>query len=86
MNQLNFNNIKKIEQTQSLWKETQREVRQHWFIYSYISAYIQGLYMYSIRAKNCAITKILAVFYIFAALLDFKINESNFSSFHSYPL
>ncbi len=30
----------------SLWKETQREVRQHWFIYSYISAYIQALYMY----------------------------------------
>ena len=29
-----------------LWKETQREVRQHWFIYSYISAYIQALYMY----------------------------------------
>jgi hypothetical protein len=41
---------------------------------------------YSIRAKNCAITKILAVFYIFAALSDFKINGSNFSSFHSYPL
>ncbi len=29
-----------------VWKETQREVRQHWFIYSYISAYIQTLYMY----------------------------------------
>jgi hypothetical protein len=29
-----------------LWKETQREVRQHWFIYSYISVYIQALYMY----------------------------------------
>ncbi len=29
-----------------VWKETQREVQQHWFIYSYISAYIQGLYMY----------------------------------------
>jgi hypothetical protein len=29
-----------------LWKETQREVRQHWFIYSYISAYIKTLYMY----------------------------------------
>ncbi len=29
-----------------LWKETQQEVRQHWFIYSYISAYIQTLYMY----------------------------------------
>ncbi len=30
-----------------LWKEAQREVRQHWFIYSYIAAYIQALYMYS---------------------------------------
>jgi hypothetical protein len=30
----------------NLWKEAQREVRQHWFIYSYISAYIQALYMY----------------------------------------
>jgi hypothetical protein len=29
-----------------LWKKTQQEVRQHWFIYSYISAYIQALYMY----------------------------------------
>jgi hypothetical protein len=29
-----------------LWKETQREVPQHWFIYSYISTYIQTLYMY----------------------------------------
>ncbi len=29
-----------------LWKKAQREVRQHWFIYSYISAYIQALYMY----------------------------------------
>jgi hypothetical protein len=33
-------------QIKALWKETQREVRQHWFIYSYISAYIQALYMY----------------------------------------
>jgi hypothetical protein len=24
-----------------LWKEAQREVRQHWFIDSYIAAYIQ---------------------------------------------
>jgi hypothetical protein len=30
----------------TLWKKAQREVRQHWFIYSYISAYIQALYMY----------------------------------------
>ncbi len=30
----------------NLWKEAQREVRQHWFIYSYISAYIQALFMY----------------------------------------
>jgi hypothetical protein len=30
-------------------KETQREVRQHWFIYSYISAYIQALYMYYVE-------------------------------------
>ncbi len=29
-----------------LWKEAQPEVRQHWFIYSYIAAYIQALYMY----------------------------------------
>ncbi len=29
-----------------LWKEAQQEVRQHWFIYSYISAYIEALYMY----------------------------------------
>jgi hypothetical protein len=28
------------------WKEAQREVRQHWFIYGYISACIQALYMY----------------------------------------
>jgi hypothetical protein len=27
-----------------LWKEAQREVRQHWFIYSYIAACIQALY------------------------------------------
>ncbi len=35
-----------IPNTIVVWKETQREVRQHWFIYSYISAYIQALYMY----------------------------------------
>ncbi len=29
-----------------LWKEAQQEVRQHWFIYSYIAVYIQALYMY----------------------------------------
>jgi hypothetical protein len=27
-----------------LWKEAQQEVRQHWFIYSYIAAYIQMQY------------------------------------------
>jgi hypothetical protein len=27
-----------------LWKKAQREVRQHWFIDSYIAAYIQVLY------------------------------------------
>jgi hypothetical protein len=31
--------------TPILWMEAQREVRQHWFIYSYMSAYIQALYM-----------------------------------------
>ncbi len=32
-----------------VWKETQREVRHHWFIYSYISAYKQALYMYCLE-------------------------------------
>ncbi len=32
-----------------LWKKMQQEVQQHWFIYSYISAYIQALYMYCPR-------------------------------------
>jgi hypothetical protein len=27
-----------------LWKQAQQEVRQHWFIDSYIAAYIQVLY------------------------------------------
>jgi hypothetical protein len=30
-----------------MWKEAQQLVRQHWFIDSYISAYIQTLYMYT---------------------------------------
>jgi hypothetical protein len=29
-----------------LWKEAQQKVRQHWFLYSYIAAYIQALYVY----------------------------------------
>jgi hypothetical protein len=29
-----------------LWKQARQEVRQHWFIYSYIAAHIQALYMY----------------------------------------
>ncbi len=29
-----------------MWKQVRQEVRQHWFIYSYIAAYIQVLYMY----------------------------------------
>ncbi len=29
-----------------LWKQARQEVRQHWFIYSYIAAYKQALYMY----------------------------------------
>ncbi len=29
-----------------LWKQARQEVRQHWFIYSYIAAYIEALYMY----------------------------------------
>jgi hypothetical protein len=28
-----------------LWKQVRQEVRQHWFIYSYIAAYIQALYI-----------------------------------------
>ncbi len=27
-----------------MWKEAQQEIRQHWFIDSYVAAYIQGLY------------------------------------------
>jgi hypothetical protein len=45
-----------------------------------------SLYTYSIRTKNCASTKILAVFYIFAAPPDFDIYTSNFYCFHSGPL
>jgi hypothetical protein len=29
-----------------VWKQARQEVRQHWFIYSHIAAYIQALYMY----------------------------------------
>ncbi len=29
-----------------LWKQARREVGQHWFIYSYIAAYIQAPYLY----------------------------------------
>ncbi len=29
-----------------MWKQARQEIRQHWFIYSYIAAYIQALYMY----------------------------------------
>ncbi len=31
-------------ETLPLWKEAQQEVRQHWFIDSYIAAYIQVQY------------------------------------------
>jgi hypothetical protein len=41
-----MSNIYEVFKMFCLWKEAQREVRQHWFIYSYISAYIQALYMY----------------------------------------
>jgi hypothetical protein len=39
-----------------------------------------------IGKKNCTITKILAVFYIFAAPPDFDIYTSNFYCFHLGPL
>jgi hypothetical protein len=32
-----------------MWMKAEREVRQHWFIDSYISAYIQALYMYCLE-------------------------------------
>jgi hypothetical protein len=42
--------------------------------------------LYSIGKKNCTITKILAVFYIFAAPPDFDMYTSNLYCFHFGPL
>jgi hypothetical protein len=41
-----------------MWKEAQQEVRQHWFINSYIAAYIQVLYRVDrVRPAGLTVTR-----------------------------